>query len=825
VVRPAAERLPRISLLLLSASALGYEILLTRLFAIVQWHHFAYMVISLALLGYGASGSFVSIARERLLPHFRAVYPACLAAFGITAVGCYLVAQQVPFHPDELLWTLDQAGRLLLIYLLLALPFFFAATGIALALVQHRSAVSQLYAMDLLGAAIGSLAVIALLFTVQPMTALRLLGAAALLAALVGGLECRSGRGAALVPLALLVGLLAVPDSWMRLAVSPYKGLSQALNIPSSRILAQRSGPLGQLTVVDSPAIPWRHAPGLSLLADSAPPRQLAVFTDGEGIMALNQHSDEPADLAYLDQLTSALPYHLGSPRRVLLLGAGTGIDLLQARYHQVSQVDAVELNPQLVELVQGRFGDFSGRPFSQPGVKLHVGEARGFVADSEDRWELIQIALLDSFAASSAGLYALNESYLYTEQALAEYLAHLVPGGQLAITRWVKLPPRDNLKLLATAAAVLQRSGVPDPAQRLVMIRSWQTATLLIRNGPYGADDIARLREFCAARGFDLVYYPGMQREEANRHNILREPYFFDAAQALLLGEGERWLRDYKFDLTPATDDRPYFFHFFSWPLLPELLQLRGRGGTHLMDVGYLVLLVTLLQALLASTVLILLPLWLARCRGGPPRVARHGRTAVLLFFSAVGIGFLFLEIAFIQRFILFLHHPLYAVSVVLAGFLLFAGLGSGYSRRLAQAGRQAAGIRAAVAGIAILTLCYLVLLGPLFTLFGGLSLPLKVMLSLLLIAPLAFCMGMPFPLALGLLGRWAPSLLPWAWAVNGCASVVSAALATLLAIEFGFSLVLVVAVLMYLVAALAYPALPSPPGQGPAAAPPEQR
>jgi hypothetical protein len=163
--------------------------------------------------------------------------------------------------------------------------------------------------------------------------------------------------------------------------------------------------------------------------------------------------------------------------------------------------------------------------------------------------------------------------------------------------------------------------------------------------------------------------------------------------------------------------------------------------------------------------------------------------------------------------------------VSVVLAGFLLFAGLGSGYSRRLAQAGRQAAGIRAAVAGIAILTLCYLVLLGPLFTLFGGLSLPLKVMLSLLLIAPLAFCMGMPFPLALGLLGRWAPSLLPWAWAVNGCASVVSAALATLLAIEFGFSLVLVVAVLMYLVAALAYPALPSPPGQGPAAAPPEQR
>lgn len=823
-MRTAAERLPRISLLLLSASALGYEILLTRLFAIVQWHHFAYMVISLALLGYGASGSFVSIARERLLPHFRLVYPACLAGFGISAVGCYLLAQQVPFHPDELLWTLDQAGRLLLIYLLLALPFFFAATGIALALTHHRSAVSQLYAMDLLGAAAGSLAVIALLFAFPPMTALRLLGAAALLAAVVGGLECGTRRRAALVPLVLLAGLLAVPDAWLQLQLSPYKGLSQALNLPGSRILAQRSNPLGHLTVVDSPAIPWRHAPGLSLLADSAPPRQLAVFTDGEGMTALNRHSDEPAGLRYLDQLTSALPYHLGAPRRVLLLGAGTGIDLLQARYHQIPRLDAVELNPQLVELVQGRFGDFSGRPFSQQGVELHLGEARGFVADSAARWDLIQIALLDSFAASSAGLYALNESYLYTEQALTEYLAHLAPGGQLAITRWVKLPPRDNLKLLATAATVLQRSGVADPAQHLVMIRSWQTATLLIRNGPYGSDDIARLRQFCAARGFDLVHYPGIQREEANRRNILREPYFFDAAQALLLGDGERWLRDYKFDLTPATDDRPYFFHFFSWPMLPELLQLRGRGGTHLIDVGYLVLLVTLLQALLASAVLILLPLWLARRRGGPPRVARRGRAAVLLFFSAVGIGFLFLEIAFIQRFILFLHHPLYAVSVVLAGFLLFAGLGSGYSRRLAQAGRQGPGIRAAVAGIAILTLCYLVLLGPLFALLGGLSLPLKIMLSLLLIAPLAFCMGMPFPLALGLLGRWAPSLLPWAWAVNGCASVVSAALATLLAIEFGFSLVLVVAVLMYLVAALAYPALPGAPERASAVAPPGQ-
>ncbi len=803
------ERLPRLSLVLLSGSALGYEILLTRLFAIVQWHHFAYMVISLALLGYGASGSFLSLTRHRLLPRFQTVYPLLIAAFGISAVACYLLAQRIPFHPDELLWAPRQAGRLLMIYLLLALPFFFAASAIALALARHTRAVSQLYAMDLLGSGLGSLAIIGLLFILDPMQALRLLGVLAMLASALAAWELGARRGPILAPVALGLLLFALPGDWLQLAVSPYKPLNQALNIHDTRVVAERSSPLGQLSVVQSPAVPWRHAPGLSLLAEGEPPAQLALFTDAAGMTALNAEVRQLNDLRYLDQLTSALPYHLQRPQRVLVLGAGGGSEVLQARYHQVPSIDAVELNPQVIALVEEAFGDFTGRPFSAPGVRTHIAEARGFVADSKQRWDLIQVAMLDSFAASSAGMYALHESYLYTTEAIADYLEHLAPEGQLAITRWVRLPPRDGLKLLATVVATLNDSGVGDAADRLVMIRGWQTSTLLVKNGRYAPEQIASLQTFCRERGFDLAYYPGMPAAQANLSNRLREPYFFDAAQSLLHGDAEALLRNYRFDLTPASDERPYFFHFFKWSLLPELMRFKGLAGSNLLDTGYLVLMITLLQAVLASLVLILLPLWLSGRSVGAPLLARGRRFAVFSYFGAIGIAFLFLELAFIQRFIQFLHHPLYAIAVVLTGFLLFAGLGSAFSKRLASSRRQRLGVHAAVAGIALLTLVYIVLLGPLFGLLAGWAMPGKILLSILLIAPLAFCMGIPFPLGLGVVGQQAPSLLPWAWAINGCASVISAALATLLAIEFGFGVVLLAALGMYILAALSFSAL----------------
>ena len=798
-------RLPRLSIALVSAGALAYEVLLMRLFSVIQWHHFAYMIISLALLGYGASGTFLSLARERLLARFVPVYLANLLLFAVSAVAGFLIVQQLPFNPYEVLWDAEQPLWLLLIYLLLAIPFFFAANCIGLAFSRFTTEVPRLYAADLLGAAAGSIGIMGLLFLAFPDRALLTLGSLLGLATLVASRELgvRSRRLIGLLSVVIILPWL-LPAGWTGLAMSPYKGLSQLLQVSGTRVVEQRSSPLGLLTVVESPRIPLRHAPGLSLLASRPPPEQLAVFTDGDAMTAITRDPGDRQQLAYQDYLPSALPYHLAQPREVLILGAGGGSDVLQARYFGVERIEAVELNPQLLELVQSDHADFAGRIYEPPTSQVTIAEARGFVAASADRYDLIQLSLLDSFSASSAGLYAMAESYLYTVEALQEYLRHLKPGGYLAISRWVKLPPRDTLKLFATAVEALEGLPSGQPARRMMLIRGWQTSTLLIKNGEFTSTEIEAMREFCRQRAFDVAYFPGITAEDANRYNILPQPYFYTATRALL-GEGrDAFLRDYKFRLDPATDDRPYFFDFFKWRVLPEVLSLRGQGGVPLLGMGYLILIATLLQAIVASFFLILLPLFVMRRRTGktdPPA----GRS--LVYFFVLGLAFLFIEMAFIQKFILFLHHPLYAVSVVLAAFLLFAGLGSAWTNRFSNTGRTDIAIRGAVSGIVVLGLTYALLLEPLFSNLMGAPTALKILISAVLIAPLAFCMGMPFPLGLSRLGNTAPNLIPWVWGVNGCASVISAVLATLLAIHLGFTAVVLIALGFYIVAALLPP------------------
>jgi SAM-dependent methyltransferase len=793
------RRPPCFSIALLSATALAYEILLTRLFSIIQWHHFAYMIISLALLGYGASGTFLSLTAHRLLPRFPLAYLGNVALFGVSAVGCYLIAQQVSFNPEEILWDVHQLLRLMLIYLVLALPFFFVANAIGLALAHYRSEINRVYAADLLGAGMGSVVIVLLLFLVFPAAALQILGTLGLAAAALAAWELKVQPrriGLALVLLAFIP--LMLPAGWMVLAISPYKGMNQALQISGTRIIAEYSSPLGLISVMESPQVPLREAPGLSLNASSEPPPQLGVFTDADAMTVIVAHTDDREKLAYLDQVTSALPYHLKKPDKVLILGAGGGADVLQANYHGAGYIDAVELNPQMVNLVRRKYKTFAGDLYTAKNVQVHIAEARGFVSGSNERYDLIQLALLDSFGASSAGLYSLSENYLYTIQALQEYLAHLSPGGVLAISRWIKLPPRDTLKMFATAVEALRQSGVKEPGKRLALIRGWQTSTLLIKNGPFSENEIQSIKNFCAARAFDTAYYPGITITESNHYNVLAEPYFFLGAQALLSDKAESYLQNYKFDLRPASDDRPYFFHFFKWDVLKEILALRGEGGMPLLEWGYLILVATLFQALVASLVLILLPLWLSR-RLRNNETGNISRISISGYFFALGLGFLFIEIAFIQKFILFLHHPLYATAMVLASFLLFAGLGSAWSQHYAHSSSYKNGVKAAVTGIILVGLVYLPALGPLFSMLNWLPTGVKLVISILLIAPLAFCMGMPFPLGMARLGQTAPAFIPWVWGVNGCASVLSAVMATLLAIHFGFTVVVILALMLY--------------------------
>ncbi|HYE34473.1 SAM-dependent methyltransferase [Methylocaldum sp.] len=805
VLHAAPSRLLLLSVSLISAAALGYEILLMRLFSIIQWHHFAYMMISLALLGYGASGTFLALTQRFLLPRFGAAFVLNAALFGLSAALCFLAAQEVPFNALEVLWSPREWRHLVLIYLILTPPFFFAANCIGLTFQRYKEIIGRIYAADLSGAGIGALAVVLLLFLVFPLNALVVASGLAFAAAALAWIAL------AMRPSGLAMALIAaIPSLWLlvhwsdvELRPVEYKSLSQALRVAGAARIEERSSPLGLLSVVRSPEVPFRHAPGLSLNSPAPVPEQLAVFTDGEGMSAINRWDGSQGSLGFLDYVPSALPYHM-LPRKpkILVLGAGGGSEVLQAIYHDAERIDAVELNPQMLDLVSRDYAAFAGHVYDHPSVSMHAAEARSFVAASAEHYDLIQIALLDAFNTSSAGSYALNESYLYTVEALQAYVAHLRPDGFLAITRWVRLPPRDEIKLFATATDALARSGVAEPGRRLMWIRGWQTSTLLIKNGDITNPEITALRQFCDDRSFDPVYHPGIQAQQTNVYNLLKEPYFFEAATALLGPERESFIQRYKFDVRPATDDRPYFFHFFKWPLLSEAFKLKGSGGLSLLDMGYPILLSTLLQSAVIGALLILAPLRFLR--SASESSMRYGRRlGIFSYFFAIGLAFMFTEIVYIQKFILYLGHPLYAVAVVLAGFLVFAGMGSRYAAASPrQTGRQIAWAAKAIIAVSAV---YLVLLPSLFDASIALPSPVKVTVVLALIAPLAFFMGMPFPLGLSRLAAEAEHLIPWAFGINGCASVIAAILATVLAIHVGQFWLLVAALSLYGLAAFA--------------------
>lgn len=752
---------------LVSGGALAYEVLLIRLFSIVEWHHLAFLIISVALLGYGASGTVLAVGRERLLARFEAAAAIASAAFGATSIGAFLVAQRIELNSLEIFWSTRQLGWLFLLYLLFAIPFFCAATAIGLALSRFGAESPRLYRADLLGGGISAAAMTALLFFVHPVTALQIVACAGFVAAAL------FHRAIALIG---IVAVIAVRPLALPLRMSQFKELSHALRIPEARVISERSSPLALLTAVESPAVPFRHAPGLSLSFIGQIPEQVGVFSDGGGMTPIVRGASHE----YLSDLPTAVAYHLGVPKpRVAVIGAGGGTEVLNALRHGATEVTAVELNPQMVEMVR-RWSDI----YENPRVDVVTAEARQFIRRTDEKFDAIQIALVGSHGASAAGVQALSESYLYTVEAMRELLARLRPRGHLVITRWMQAPPREVIKLMATATAV---------TPYIAVLRGWNTATVIVKNEAFDTSEVTALRAFCDERSFDLDWAPGVTREETNQLNVLDEPYLFDAATALLSGKREELFDRYKFNIHPATDERPYFFHTFRWRTLPELLQMRARGGVPLLEWGYLVLVIGLAQAFVAAVLLILLPLFFMR-RARP-------RARLIAYFGAIGLAFLFIEIAFMQRLTLFLGHPLYAIAVVLSSFLVFGGLGSGMSSRINQ--RKAMTVPFTVAGFAIVALIFA---RGLTAAAVGLSDPVKIAISIVLVAPLAFVMGMPFPLGLQRLAASEPEAIPWAWGINGTASVFASMLATLISVHFGFSVLVLCAAALYAVAAASF-------------------
>jgi hypothetical protein len=793
-----------------SASVLAYEILLMRLLSIGFWYHFAYMVISLALLGFGAAGSFLFLLSRRVYGNMEVWLVFLAGAASLSFPLAFSLAKEIGLDPLQLVWQSTEWFKMFATYLVMAIPFLLSGGIVGIILSAAGRDVPKLYAADLLGAGFGSIAVVPALYLGPPWLLLPLLSGAVLAGA---GWCCRrtvwGGKGILIFPLtgtlvlACYVLLPPVPR------MHHTKALPMTMNFPDARVEAERNGPLGLLHVVGSTLI--REVPGLSLNyglggkdEDAILPNQKAIFSDGDALSTITRFKGDLKELEHLDFTTMALPYHVRQLKKALVIGAGGGADVLLALKEKASRIIALEANAQVAELMTGPFADFSGQLYSKPEVQLLIREARQFLQGTEDRFDLIQLSLLDSFGGSAAGLYSAAESYLYTTEAFALYLSRLSDSGVLAVTRWLKLPPRDSLRLFSTALSALREAGISHgPEEHLVLIRSWKTSTLLVSRAPFTPEDIARVTAFCDRRSFDVDFYAGIKEERANRYDVQKEATSFRGAISLAGSEAKGFLRNYLFDVSPTTDDRPYFSHFFRWDKAWTLLQQLRKEFLPFVEIGTILIIATLVQAVLAGGALILFPLLgLRRAGEGAKGGLSAGAVfATLFYFASIGVAFMFLEMALLPRYTLLLSHPIYSTAVVLGAVLVFAGCGS-----LSVGHVQSKSLWVAVTCLFVWILAQILLEEKLMGWalgwpFGG-----RLALTVVMVGSLSFFLGWPFPMGLRETSGRYPSLVPWAWGINGCASVIGAVLGKLISMSVGLRMTMLIAALLYLLSAAVF-------------------
>jgi hypothetical protein len=782
-------------ILLLSAATLLFEITLTRVFSVAQWYHFAFMVVSLALLGFGASGSLLSLFPRLIKKQLSRLLAVCAALFSLSCLGSYLLVNKIPFDSYRVAWENRQLLYLVVYYLSLAVPFLFTGLALGVALSKMPSQAGKLYSFNMLGSGLGCLLVLVSpsLFGSAGMVVLAaLLGLAAVCVFSATGykllLSLASAGGIGLILL-----IISLPGTF-EVKMSPYKSLSQVLLHPQTQIISTAWNAFSRVDVIKSGSI--HIAPGLSFNCKSELPAQLGLTVDGANISPISQIEAEQA--VFTAYLPGALVYHLSPGARALIVEPQGGLEVLTALYHQSSSVVAVVSNPLVIEAIE-TFGE-KGNFLSDSRVKVAVEGVRSYLRRSPEQYDVIQLALTDSFQVVGAGAYSLSEDYRYTLEAFKEYYRHLAPEGYLCITRWLQMPPSEEVRLMSLATAPLEGLNVSHPEQHISAIRTFQTITLLVKKSPFSNRDNDTIKDFCDKLGFDIIYFPGIEPTDLNRYNVLPQEVYYEAfSQILSPLERRDFLAGYVYDVSPPTDDRPFFFHFFRWSQAPYIWHNLGKTWQPFGGAGYLLVAALLLSSVLASAIFILLPLYFrtGQKRGQGRALITGVRWQLFAYFSALGLGFLFIEIPLMQKFILFLDQPTYSFAIVLFTIFICSGLGSLLSPRLSRVLPQV------IVSLGLLAFIYPLLLPHLFETLLGKSLLLRLFVSFGALAPLSFMMGVPFPWGIRTLGTMSPELVPWAWGINGCVSVVTSVLALMLALSAGFSWVLVVGGGAYLVAA----------------------
>ncbi|MBW8012288.1 MAG: hypothetical protein FVQ83_13815 [Chloroflexi bacterium] len=806
--RSSPTRSILLSLLLLSAATLVFEINLTRLFSVSQFYHFAFLIVSLALLGFGASGTTLSIFPRWGQQDLQGSISRLSLAAAFSILGAYLLTNWLPFDSFSITWDGRQLVILAIHFLVLATPFFFIGLVVGLLLSAFPDEAGRTYAVNLMGSAMGC---------VGSLMAPQVLGGVGTVVfssglAVVAGLvsfpfkahvgkpeilptSSRSLPGSILQ--ALLMGLLLIfviidlsarisasfSPPLFELQLSPYKGISYALQYPGADVVFRKWNSFSRVDLIESPGI--RSVPGLSYRFPQSPPRELGLFVDGDDLSPVVVAE---ADTIFTDYILSSIAFQLRPDANTLILEPRGGLDVLIAYAQNASRITAVESNVLIVE---------AAKPiYSMPRTRVVIEAGRSFIHNNQESFDVIVFSLTNAYHPVRSGAYSLAEDYRFTTQSFQDALARLEPDGLLVITRWLQVPPSEWLRAFALSISALESEGL-DPSTQIVAVRSFNVGLLLIKRNPFNTQELVEIREFASTRAFDLVFAPDIHLQEVNRFNVLAEPLYFQAFTSLLAAQDrEDWYASYPYEITPTDDNRPFFGHFFKWSQAGQLLAEMGNTWQPFGGAGYFVLLVLLGLALVMAGVLILLPLAIVRLRTTmrkslPPKAEQGQALPVLIYFGLIGLAFLQVEIPLIQRFILFLGQPAYALTTVLFALLLFSGVGSRLSHRLPH--------RRTLAVLVIVVLAIPVGLPVLFELALGLNLSVRVALTIVLLAPLGFLMGVPFPRGIQELEDSAIGLIPWVWGVNGAASVVSSVLAALLALSFGFNVVLLIGALCY--------------------------
>lgn len=784
----------QISVFLISASLISYQLLLVKMFSIQYWYHFAYLIISIALLGFGSSGTCIFLFKRQLNNRLPFVLFICPLLFVVSIWMNLYLNRLIAFNPLMIIWHTQEIIHLLALSLSIFVPFFLGALCIGTTFVAASDHIHTIYFANLTGSGVGSLIVFLFFFHVSPYEIMFIISLITLCAAMVGSTN-RMRRGIICVSGIVLIILYVLLFRFLPLPMSNFKDLSQAENLTDAQKEMEVFGPFGLVTVLSSPA--YHYLPDLSLKCPYPLPRQKGLFLDGNTVGAINEFTGAIHDIRIMDYRTNALAYKLLDHPEVLIIGGGSGTEILNARYHEAKSISVVEMNDDIVHLMQETYDTFSGNVYTFANTRVFIEDGRGFLQRTRERFDLIHISLLESMGTASAGVYSLNENYLFTTEALTLCLDRLTPGGLLSISTWIKNPPRDTIKLLAMAVESVKRHGDNIPDQSIVMIRSWQTATLLVKNSAFNRNDIWAIREFCKNRLFDISYLPGVDEKETNTFNILEEDFFYHAAISLLSQEREKFYRTYPFYVKPATDDRPFYSHFFKMNMLQEYLSSANRAIIPFLDWGYILVLITACILVVLGMTFILAPLVFAL-------PSRKGLISVLVYFGSLGMAYMFLEISILQQFIRYLYDPVFSASIVIGSFLVYSGIGSLIAGKVSPLKSKYIFWSVLIIGIA--GLMFLSVDLWLQQAISGFPMWLRMVSCSLLIAPLAVPMGIPFPSGLSTFTAERDVLIPWAWSINGFFSVIGSSAAVLIAIGCGFKCIIVIALVLYILSAFTF-------------------